>query len=83
MRIIYSEIGDEGLIELDSGTSLILNETARIVWGLTRAGVAPEGVARNLAERFEVGEAAALADVRKILKVFAGMGLLEAVENGG
>ncbi len=66
----------EGLLLHDpqSGKTLVLNETAAVVWRLADAG--PEEIAKALAEEFEVSEERALADAKETLELLRREGFL-------
>jgi len=59
-----------------SGTLHSLSDTATFIWKELCRGAEDTAIARGLAREFEVGEDAALRDVRAFVKELRGMGLL-------
>ena len=66
----------EGLLLYDpeTGKTLLLNETAALVWRM--ADREPEEIARALAEEYEVDEAQALQDAEETLSLLREEGFL-------
>ena len=75
--ILSRRLGGEWvLVELASGELFTLNETAGCLWEALLAGGSVEDAVRTLVQRFEVDDAAALAEAEAMIQRLIDLGCL-------
>ena len=71
---------EDGAVVLHLGTKRYysLNETGAAIWQLLEAGTSPHDIPARLRERFDVDDAAAEAEVARLLEELAAESLISA-----
>lgn len=71
------------LVDMQSGACFELNRVATEIWSLLAAGESEEAMAQTVAQRYNLAQNVAHADVKRICQEFASRGLAYLAEAEG
>lgn len=79
-NVAWRQVGDDAVVlDLETSVYFVLNETGMFIWERLGQGAVPQEIRREVCRAYEIDEAAADKEIRRLIKKLCSEKLLAAV----